>query len=118
MIRKKPLHEILQSTFFNVFHSAGIPMSVKQNEAIGQESRKLAEIIQAEIKISVIEKLEKVQERMIDAFKSADERIKCLEERVIKLEKTQERMVYASNSVDERLKSLEKQTMKNDPPEG
>lgn len=77
---KKPLAESLQSSLFGIFKASGIPISVQQNEAIGREAETLANILEGEIKYHIIQNLEKIQDRLVEAFRDVEGRLSKLEE--------------------------------------
>lgn len=79
---KKSFEEELFSEFYTIFRVAGVGLTVTQMDRLREACVRLSSIIEAQNKLAVIDKIEKVQQRILEAFKSAESRIDRLEEHI------------------------------------
>ena len=74
-MNKVPLNEALSNRLYSVFRSVGVSLSITQAEALRAESDKLANTIEAYVKLSIIEKIEAIQKPITDAFAELEKKL-------------------------------------------
>jgi len=76
--------ETIYMTLYGVFKAVGHGLSVPQMEALRNASDRFAQIMEAQNKAFIIEKLELIQTEIQRAFKIVEERLDKIEQRLDK----------------------------------
>ena len=74
MANRQPLGEVIATSFYTVLKAANVSVSLDKMDVIRGEADRLGKRIENEIKQSIIDKLEKIQDALDSAFKMVDNR--------------------------------------------
>lgn len=75
MAERQPLGEVVYTALYTILKAANVSVGVDKMEVIRREADRLAKRIENEIKLSVIEKIEKLQDAIVPAFKALEDKI-------------------------------------------
>ena len=82
MAERQPLGEVVYTALYTILKCANVSVGVDKMEVIRRESDRLAKRIENEIKLSVIEKIEKLQDAIVPAFKIIEDRLDGVEKQI------------------------------------
>jgi len=75
---RQPLNELLYTTFYTLLKAGNISPSIDRMDVVRRECDRLAKRIEGEIKLSVVEKIERLQEAIVPAFKMIEDKLEEL----------------------------------------
>ncbi len=75
MADRQPLGEVVYTSLYTILKAANVSVGVDKMEVIRREADRLAKRIENEIKLSVIEKIEKLQDAIVPAFKALENKL-------------------------------------------
>lgn len=78
MNNRQLLGEVVYTALYTILKAANVSVGVDKMEVIRREADRLAKRIENEIKLSVIEKIDKLQDAMIPAFEVIEKRLDAI----------------------------------------
>lgn len=73
--KRRPAGESLATLLFDAFRAAGVAIEPRYSDQLHQVADKMAKVVQTEAKLAAIEHMKRLQDAVMGAFKTQDERI-------------------------------------------
>lgn len=84
MANRQPLGEVIATSFYTLLKAANVSVSLDKMDTIRGEADRLGKRIENEIKHSIIEKLEKIQDALDPAFQLIDKKFEEINEKMVR----------------------------------